>query len=135
MILRSDDIKELFLDVVRRAKKKYDFKLENFCVMENHFHLIIQPGRNVSLSAVMQWIMSVFAMAWNRRHKLTGHVWGQRFFSRIIRTLKDFLQVFEYIDSNPVRVGLVESALDWPYGGCQHRSKHNWDLLDPWSDG
>jgi len=131
MILRQDSCKELFLDVVRRAKKKFPFRIENFCVMENHFHFIIQPQRSVSLSAVMQWIMSVFAMAWNRKHGLTGHVWGQRFFSRVIQSMRDFLQVLEYIDRNPVLGGLVATPVDWPYGGCLHRSQSNWDILDP----
>lgn len=131
MILRQDSIKELFLDVVKRAKKRYSFKLENFCVMENHFHFIIQPDPGVSLSAIMQWIMSVFAMAWNRRHGLRGHVWGERFFSRIIQSLKDFLQVFDYIDKNPVDGGLVRDPADWKYGGSWHRSRRIWDILDP----
>lgn len=36
-------MKELFLSVVKRAKGKYDFRLENLCVMGNHFHFIIKP--------------------------------------------------------------------------------------------
>ncbi len=131
MILRKDAIKELFLDVVKRAKKKYSFRIENFCVMENHFHFIIQPEPGVSLSAIMQWIMSVFAMAWNRKHGLRGHVWGERFFSRIIQSLKDFLQVFDYIDKNPVGSGLVRDPPEWKYGGSWHRLRQIWDVLDP----
>jgi REP element-mobilizing transposase RayT len=134
MILRSDSVKDLFLDVIKRAKKKYSFKLENFCIMENHFHFVIQPDRGVSLSAIMQWIMSVFAMAWNRRHGLGGHVWGERFFSRIIQSLTDFLQVLNYIDLNPVSGGLVRDPADWRYGGCWRRARHIWDLLDPASE-
>src|SRR5512145_2652656 len=84
MILDDSAMKELFLSVVKRAKARYSFRLENFCVMGNHFHFIIQPNRGVSLSAIMQWILSVFAMAFNRLLGLTGHVWGCRFFSRIL---------------------------------------------------
>jgi REP element-mobilizing transposase RayT len=134
MILRKDAIKDLFLDVVKRAKKKYAFKLENFCVMENHFHLVIQPSIGVSLSVIMRWIMSVFAMTWNRRHGLNGHVWGERFFSRIIQTLADFLQVLEYIDLNPVAGGLVRDPAHWRFGGCWRRTRQLWDLLDPLSE-
>src|SRR5512133_313133 len=77
MILDSIAMKELFLSVVKRAKKKYDFRLENFCVMGNHFHFIIRPGQGTSLSAIMRWILSVFAMAYNKIMGLTGHVWGE----------------------------------------------------------
>lgn len=131
MILHADNIKDLFIDVLKRAKRKYGFRIENFCVMENHFHLIIQPGRGISLSSIMQWLMSVFAMSWNRRHGLKGHVWGERFFSRIIRSVRDFLQVFEYIDLNPVAAGLARKDTDWKYSGKWHRTRDVWDVLDP----
>jgi putative transposase len=87
MILDRGAMKELFLSVVRRAKLKYDFRIENFCIMGDHFHLIIQPGRGESLAAIMRWILSVFAMTYDRVQGLTGHIWGCRFFSRIIESL------------------------------------------------
>jgi putative transposase len=113
-------MKELFLSVVKRAKKKYDFRLENFCIMGNHFHFVIHPGKDESLSSIMQWILSVFAMAFNKRKGLTGHVWGCRFFSRIIASLRELLQVFEYIDANPVKASQVPDRRDWPWGGLWH---------------
>jgi len=122
MIMERGAVKELFLEVVARARERYDFRLENFCVMGNHYHLLIRPGPGTNLSRLMQWIMSVFAMAYNRRHGLTGHVWGERFFSRIVDGLKAFLEVFRYLDENPVRSCLVVNPRDWPYGGLRrHR--------------
>jgi len=130
MIMDSDSMKSLFLEVVARAKVKYSFRLENFCVLGNHFHMIIQPQEGVSLSRIMQWIMSVFAMAWNRIHGFTGHVWGQRFFSRVLRGLTDFWKVFEYIDQNPVQAGMVAQACEWTFGGAWYRQA-GFGLLDP----
>ena len=124
-------MKTLFLSVVKRAKKKYGFEVENFCVMGNHFHLILRPRIGVSLSRLMQWIMSVFAMAWNRLHQLTGHVWGERFFSRVIEGLAEFLQVFGYIDENPVTAGLVDHEVEWPFGGLWHRRTGQRGIVEP----
>jgi putative transposase len=120
MILDTRAMKELFLSVVKRAKMKYDFRLENFCIMGNHFHFVIQPGWDESLSVIMQWILSVFAMAYNKIRGFTGHVWGCRFFSRIIASLRELLQVFEYIDDNPVKSGQVEDRREWRWGGLWH---------------
>jgi len=120
MIFDACTMKELFLSVVKRAKTKYDFRLENFCIMGNHFHFVIQPGRGESLSAIMRWILSVFAMAYNKIKGFTGHVWGCRFFSRIIPNLWELLQVFEYIDSNPLRASLVDDRRQWHWGGLWH---------------
>jgi len=120
MILDSSEIKELFLEVLRRAKGKYSFRLENFCIMGNHFHLLIRPEEGTNLSRLMQWVMSVFAMAYNRIHGLVGHVWGSRFFSRIVSGLREFLRMFAYIDDNPVEAHQVEDKRAWRYGALWH---------------
>ena len=78
----------------------------------------------------MQWILSVFAMAWNRLHGLKGHVWGERFFSKIIETAVQYFQVFRYIDENPVRAQLVERPEDWPFGGPAFRRSGKGTFLD-----
>jgi putative transposase len=121
LILNDPEVKELFLEVVEQAKERYDFRIDNFCIMGNHFHLIIQPLKNSNLSRIMQWILSVFAMRWNRMHYSCGHVWGGRFFSHIINGIREFLRVFDYIDKNPVEAGLCRIAEQWIYGGLWHR--------------
>jgi putative transposase len=131
MILDSSRTKALFLDVIAKAKKRYSFRIDNFTVMGNHFHLIIQPGKGVSLSRIMQWILSVFAQAYNRQHGFTGHVWGERFFSRIIGTVREYLWTFSYIDENPVKAGLTDFGGDWTYGGLFFRRRGIQEIIDP----
>ncbi len=116
-ILNENDMKALFLRVLHRARNRYRFRIVNFCIMGNHFHLLIRPGPRESLSRIMQWIMSVFAMAYNRAHGISGHVWGERFFSKIMDGFREFLETFRYIDRNPVDAGLVGNAWEWEHGG------------------
>ena len=75
--LRQKEMKNLYLDTVKQAKEKYTFDLINFCIMNNHIHLVIKPLGNASLSKIMQWISSVFAKKWNKLHGRSGHVWGE----------------------------------------------------------
>lgn len=125
MILDSRGMKELFLKTIARAKKRYRFRVENFCVMGNHFHLMIRPEAGESLSRILQWILSVFAMAYNRIHGLWGHVWGSRFFSRILAGLREYLAVFEYVDHNPFEAHQARDPREWRYGGLwEHRQGH-----------
>jgi putative transposase len=131
MILDTNAMKELFLSVVKRAKKKYHFYLDNFCIMGNHFHFIIQPVRGESLSAIMQWIMSVFAMAYNRINGISGHVWGCRFFSRIIENFRALMQVHEYIDDNPVEASQVDDRRQWRWGGLWFHRMGSADIVEP----
>lgn len=88
--------------------------------MSNHFHLMIRPGPGESLSRIMQWILSVFTAAFNRIFGYVGHVWYDRFKSRIIASLRQFIATFEYIVRNPVEAHIVASAADYRYGGIHH---------------
>ena len=128
-LIRED--RELFIDILKRAKKKYNFSLQNFCIMGNHIHLLIKPGPGVSLSKIMQWLLGVFAQSWNKKHGLFGHLWGDRFFSRVILGIVDFLRVFFYIDHNPVAAGLVEHSEQWEYGGLWYHKKRLLDIIEP----
>ena len=60
MILESDSIKDMFLSVLKEAKRKYRFQIENICIMGNHVHLIIRPDVGESLSSIMQWALRSF---------------------------------------------------------------------------
>jgi len=120
MLLESRKVKHLFEDVLVRAKTRFSFQLENFVIMGNHYHLILKPGKNVNLSRIMQWIMSVFAMTYNRLFNHCGHVWGSRFFSRILDSLQEYIKVFQYIDDNPQKAGLIENWQEWEFCGLYH---------------
>ena len=130
MSLLEPQFKMLFLDFVGKAKRKFHFRLWDFCIMGNHIHFLIQPGREGNLSEIMQWIKCNFAKAWNKAHNRTGHVWGERFYSRIIRGVGEFLRVRGYVAENPVRAGLVEEAGEWVYGSVYQRLHGQSDLLD-----
>ncbi|HUW69802.1 MAG TPA: transposase [bacterium] len=120
MIFNNRSMKQLFLRVLQEARRKYSFRLENFCIMGNHFHLLIKPVHNANLSAIMQWINSVFALRFNKAMRFTGHVWGERFFSIVLFSLTDFLRTFAYIDDNPVVAGLVTSSEPYAFSGKAH---------------
>ena len=128
-IFLAREDRELFMSILKRARQKYNFSLKNFCIMGNHVHLLIKPASGESLSKIMQWLLGVFAQAWNKKHGLSGHLWGDRFFSRIIQGLLDFLRVFLYIDNNPVFTGLVEESEQWEYGGLWHHKKWLTDVV------
>ncbi|MDR1399650.1 MAG: transposase [Treponema sp.] len=130
MALHEAEFKQMFLDFVEKAKKKFHFELWNFTIMDNHIHFLIKPGKGVSLSQIMQWIKGNFAKKWNKMHHIHGHLWGERFFSRIIRDERQFKQVSEYIDNNPVKAHLVADAKDWEFGGLFHKLRRIVGLID-----
>ncbi|WP_081468627.1 REP-associated tyrosine transposase [Treponema primitia] len=130
MILYCDMMRALFFNTIKRAKRRYRFQVHNFCIMGNHIHLIIHPEQNESLSRIMQWILSVFAMAWNRKHLVSGHVWGERFFSKVLDSIRDFIKTFIYVIQNPINAQIVGRADEWEFGGLWHFKEGNCEILE-----
>jgi putative transposase len=130
MSLLEPQFKKLFLSFVQKAKRKFHFRLWDFCIMRNHIHFLIKPGKSGILSEIMQWIKRDFAKSWNKERGRKGHVWGERFHSRIINGMRDFLRMREYIDENPVKAGRAERAADWVFGSLYHRLHRPSSLLD-----
>ena len=129
-IFEPEQIKQLFMQIVERSKKKYKYLLENFTIMNNHIHFIIKPLEKESLSKIMQWILSVFARYYNKIHKLKGHVWQGRFWSKIIDNIKQLFDTFNYISDNPVKADMVKEAQDYKYGGLYYILKGIFDIVD-----
>ncbi len=81
---------------------------------------MLTPGKNSPLPKIMQWINSVFAKAYNKRTGQSGHVWKERYFSTIIETAKQFIEIFEYIIKHPLEAGLVQHAEDFRHSGLHY---------------
>ena len=116
-IFESNEVKKMFIDVILRSRHKYKFIIKNFCIMNNHIHFILKPLQGMSLSKIMQWILSVFAQKYNKFYGLIGHVWQGRFKSKVIENFRQYLNTFIYIANNPVKAGIVKSAVDFKYNG------------------
>ena len=129
-ILESDVTKEMFLEVLERAKKKYPFILKHFCIMGNHVHLLIKPIKGTDLSALMQWLLGVFAKRFNWFFGLIGHVWYDRFKSKIITDYYYFLNAFVSISQNPVKAGLCKKAEEYRYSGLWFLGQND-SLVEP----
>ena len=130
-IFKSTEMKQLLLKVFMEAKEKYSFKVRNFCIMSNHIHFIITPEKEENLSKILQWILSVFAIRYNRRLGIFGHVWYDRFKSYILSNFQKLLHTFIYICENPVKAGLVNSCWDYSFSGLKHIQEKKYDLIDP----
>ena len=134
MVFNEIAMRSLFLVYIKLVKKKHSFAMYNFCIMGNHIHFAIRPDKDSSLSKIMQWLLGNYAKAWNKAHGVTGHLWGDRFFSSVISGDREFLRTFTYISNNPVKAGLAGRAAEWEDGGVCHFVKGETSILDipPW---
>ena len=129
-LLKEVFIKKMFMTILRRAQKRYNFKISNYCIMDNHVHFILKPIGKDSLSTIMQWILGVFAQKYNKTFQLNGHVWYDRFKSKIIVDFRQYLHTFIYISQNPVKAGIATSPGDFPFSGIYQLQKGISDLIE-----
>ncbi|MDR2542452.1 MAG: transposase [Treponema sp.] len=122
--------KKNMLMVLQEAKDKFLFELANFCIMPTHIHLLIKPAEGTNLSVIMHWIKTRSAKRWNSTNGSTDHMWGNRFYARIVNDAQEFDNVMAYIDQNPVKAGIVEKPEDWQASGAFYRAHDISDIVD-----
>jgi len=105
--------RKIMLITLQDAKDRFHFQLTNFCVMPTYIHLLIKPDPATSLSDIMKWIKTISAKRWNGIHGSTDHLWGKMFFARAIKDHEEYDAIMEYIDQNPVVVGLAAAPDEW----------------------
>ena len=127
-IFNQEEDKEFFQQKLLFAKQKYKFKLLCFAIMPNHFHLLIQPSEQASLSTIMKSLLVSYSFYYNHKNNRVGHVFQDRFKSYIC--LKDtyLVTLISYIHQNPKRAGLVNDSSEYKYSSLQtylKKSKNN----------
>ena len=103
-----------FLRELARAGTKVSWDCLAFCVLGTHYHLVLDVDDG-ALSKGMHALNFRYAMGFNSRHRMKGHVTGRRFDSRRIEDDDDLLGVFAYVARNPVKAGLCASPVEWPW--------------------
>lgn len=83
--------------------------------MPTHWHGLILPAPEQTISDIMHSIKRLSALELNRRRGTTGAFWQRRFFDSFVRRVGDVHDTIEYIHTNPVRDGFVSDAARWPW--------------------
>ena len=81
--------------------------LFDYCLMSNHFHLLLKPAPGQSISRILQSLTVAHPWRHHRRQGTSGHVWQGRFRSPVIQDGDHLLVVLRYIEANPVRAAMV----------------------------
>jgi putative transposase len=110
-----DDVdRARFVALYERVIEKYRWRSRAFCLMSNHYHLVLQtPTPN--LSAGMHWLNSVYARKFNERHSVDGHLFESRFRSLLVETESHLHELLRYVAMNPVQAGLCRRPSEWPW--------------------
>lgn len=136
-IFEKDEDYAAFEHVVQEAVERTQTRLLAYCVMPNHWHMVVWPQEDMELSRFIGWLTLTHTQRWHaHRHSTgTGHVYQGRFKSFPIQGDDHFYTVCRYVERNALQANLLERAEDWRWGSLyrwKYGSPEAKRLLAPW---
>lgn len=122
-----------FEKILAEAHAATRLRITAYCLMPNHWHLLVWPRRDGELSEVLRWITVTHTQRWHAQHKPTGTgpIYQGRFKSFPVQMDEHFLTVARYVERNALRAKLVDRAEDWQWGSLWRRT-HRDSLRTAW---
>lgn len=118
-VYRAEADYELFLDILEQTTDRYTWICHSYCLMTNHYHLVIETPR-ANLPIGMRQLNGLYARRFNLRHGRCGHVFQARYRSILVEKETHLHALCRYLDLNPVRAGIVSDPAD--YSWSSHRA-------------
>jgi len=133
-IFKDDEDRLLFLDTLKKVNEKYNWLCHAYCLMNNHYHLVIEtPDGN--LSKGMRQLNGIYTQTYNKKHERVGHVFQGRYKAILIQKESHLLEVSRYVVLNPVRTKTVKNPEEWRWSSyCSTTGKeaHHPCLTTDW---
>ncbi len=114
-VFHKDGDYRALMELVEKSCERLPLRVIGYCLMPNHFHLVLWPYGDGDLSRWMQWLMTSHVRRYHRHYDGSGHVWQGRFKSFPIQQDDHLTTVLRYVERNPLRAGMVERAEAWPW--------------------
>ncbi len=121
---------KIYLHILTKYKRRYKFKLYCYCLMPNHVHLVIEVKKSHILSKIMKGINQTYTLYFNSKYKKVGHLWQDRFLSKVIHRDVYLLDCINYIEVNPIRANLVDNITKYPWSSYNRCLIQGKNILD-----
>lgn len=102
------------MNLLREIRKEYSFQLYCYCLMSNHVHLQIATD-DTEIWTIMKKINWSYSKYFNKKYDKVGHLFQNRYYSVIIEDDAYLLQTSKYIHLNPVKAGIVDQPIKYPW--------------------
>ena len=114
IIYREEEDYLIFLHLLKRVCAEFNVKLDCYCLMTNHFHMIIQT-QEFEIWKFMKKLLECYAKYFNSKYDFKGHLFEKRYTSCLIEDDIYLLEASRYIHLNPVKAHMVREPLDYAY--------------------
>ena len=119
IVFKETDDYEYFEELLCFYAKSYNITLHNYCLMSNHYHLLIEIQQE-NLSKFMRQLNGNYAIYFNKKYKRTGHLWQGRFKSRYVTDEAYLYSLMLYIEQNPLKAKIVKELDEYPYSSYHY---------------
>ena len=130
-----EDDKRVYLELLREQSQRFGFRVDGYCLLTNHVHLVGVPMTEEALTKAMGRTHFLYTQYINRLHGRSGHLWQNRFFSCPMDDARA-LNALCYVELNPVRAGVVRRPWTYPWSSaaahCGKASSHSLLDLSAW---
>jgi putative transposase len=113
LCFRTDEDRRLYLRCLATAAARHECAIHAYVLMPNHVHLLVTPNAVGSVASLMQDVGRRYVRLFNDSHERTGTLWEGRYKSSLVDSETYLLTCHRYIESNPVRAGLVAEPLEF----------------------
>ncbi len=122
-LFEKDGDYQAFERVLAQALQQYPTRLLAYCLMPNHWHMVLWPCEDGELTAFVRWLTHTHSMRWHAHYHTggTGHVYQNRFKSFPIESDDHLYTVLRYVERNALRANLVSRAENWRWGSLWRR--------------
>jgi putative transposase len=132
-VFREPDDYRAFVQLLIEGRQKAEVELFGFCVMPNHWHLVLRPKADRDLAAYLSWVSNTHVKRYRAHYRRTsGHLYQGRYKSFPVETDAYFLTLLRYVEANPLRAALAVRAEKWPWSSLGCEAKLSKQLLDAW---
>jgi len=138
-IFHDESDGQKFIEILNHYQNREDLKIYHWCLMGNHYHLVLKMGQPERISKLIGAIQQVYAKYYHQRYHTAGRLFGSRFKSQVIEDESYLLVCGRYVERNPVRARLVKEAWDWPASSAPYyvlgKNDQITDKNPQWIDG
>jgi putative transposase len=104
-----------YLRYLRDYAFKFGCAVHAYCLMTNHVHLLLTPESTRACAQLMKHVGQCYVQTFDMAHGRSGTLWEGRFHSCLVPTEDYVLACYRYIESNPVRAGMVSAPEQYPW--------------------
>lgn len=134
-LFETDGDYEAFLRTLEEARQQVPMRLLAYCVMPNHWHLVLWPRGDDDLASYMHWLTVTHTQRWHKFHETsgTGPLYQGRFKSFPVETDEHFYRLVRYVERNGLRAKLASRAERWRWCSLWQYANQSWPVsLDAW---